>query len=133
MTRILIVDDALFMRKLIRDALEPLGFTICGEAGDGNIAIEKFRELRPDLTTLDIVMPNADGLAALAGIRQIDPKAKVIMVTAVDQREAMLRAMHLGVSDFIVKPFDADRILSAVEKALNGVLIRADKAEERKP
>ena len=127
MTRILIVDDAMFMRKLIRDALEPLGFTICGEASDGNMAIEKFRELRPDLTTLDIVMPHADGLAALAGIRQIDPKAKVIMVTAVDQRDAMLRAMHLGVSDFIVKPFDADRILSAVEKALNGVLIRDEK------
>lgn len=124
MIRILIVDDALFMRRLIRDALEPIGFNICGEAGDGNQALERFRELKPDITTLDIVMPNADGLAALAGIRQIDPKAKVIMVTAVDQREAMLRAMHMGVSDFIVKPFDADRIVAAVEKALSGVVIR---------
>ncbi len=124
MTSVLIVDDAIFMRKLIRDALEPIGFTICGEASDGNQAIERFRELKPDITTLDIVMPNADGLAALAGIRQLDPKAKVIMVTAVDQRDAMLRAMHLGVSDFIVKPFDADRIVAAVEKALSGVVIR---------
>ncbi len=124
MTSILIVDDAIFMRKLIRDALEPIGFTICGEASDGNQAIDRFRELKPDIVTLDIVMPNADGLAALAGIRQIDPKAKVIMVTAVDQREAMLRAMHLGVSDFIVKPFDADRIVAAVEKALSGIVIR---------
>jgi len=124
MTSVLIVDDALFMRKLIRDALEPLGFSICGEAGDGDKAVAMFRELRPDITTLDIVMPVADGLSALAGIRQIDPKAKVIMVTAVDQREAMLRAMHLGVSDFIVKPFDADRIVAAVEKALSGVVIR---------
>lgn len=124
MTRVLIVDDAMFMRKLIRDALEPLGFTVCGEAADGDQAVERWRELRPDLTTLDIVMPKADGLAALAGIRRIDPRAKVIMVTAVDQRDAMLRAMHLGVSDFIVKPFDADRIVAAVEKALSGLLIR---------
>jgi two-component system chemotaxis response regulator CheY len=118
MIRILIVDDSMFMRKLIRDALEPLGFTICGEAGDGNQAVERFRELRPDLTTLDIVMPHADGLAALAGIRALDAQAKVIMITAVDQRDAMLRATRLGVSDFIVKPFDADRIVAAVEKAL---------------
>lgn len=124
MTRVLVVDDALFMRKLIRDALEPIGFTICGEAGDGNQAIERYRELQPDITTLDIVMPNADGLVALAGIRQLNPKAKVIMVTAVDQRDAMLRAMHLGVSDFIVKPFDADRIVAAVEKALSGLVVR---------
>lgn len=124
MTSVLIVDDALFMRKLIRDALEPIGFTICGEASNGNQAIELFRSLRPDVTTLDIVMPEADGLTALSGIREIDPKAKVIMVTAVDQREAMLRAMHLGVSDFIVKPFDADRIVAAVEKALSGIVIR---------
>jgi two-component system chemotaxis response regulator CheY len=124
MIRILIVDDSLFMRKLIRDALEPLGFVICGEAGDGNQAVERFRELKPDLTTLDIVMPHADGLTALANIRQLDPQAKVIMVTAVDQRDAMLRATRLGVSDFIVKPFDADRIVSAVEKALGAVAAR---------
>ncbi len=124
MTSVLIVDDAIFMRKLIRDALEPIGFAICGEAGDGDQAIELYRQLKPDITTLDIVMPRADGLAALAGIREINPTAKVIMVTAVDQREAMLRAMHLGVSDFIVKPFDADRIVAAVEKALSGVVIR---------
>ena len=76
-------------------------------------------------------MPHADGLTALAGIRAIDPKAKVIMVTAVDQREAMLRAMHLGVSDFIVKPFDADRIVTAVEKALSGILIKQEKDQSR--
>lgn len=123
MTRVLIVDDAMFMRKLIRDALEPIGFEVVGEAADGQIAIERFRELRPDLTTLDIVMPKADGLAALAGIRQIDAKAKVIMVTAVDQRDSMLRALQLGISDFIVKPFDADRIVAAVERAMSGVLL----------
>jgi two-component system chemotaxis response regulator CheY len=130
-TRILIVDDAMFMRKLIRDALEPLGFTICGEAADGDQAVERWRELKPDLTTLDIVMPVADGLAALAGIRRLDAKAKVIMVTAVDQRDAMLRAMHLGVSDFIVKPFDADRIVAAVEKALSGIVVQDGKGGGR--
>ena len=123
MTRVLIVDDAMFMRKLIRDALEPIGFEVVGEAADGITAVERFRELRPDLTTLDIVMPKADGLAALSGIRQIDAKAKVIMVTAVDQRDSMLRALQLGVSDFIVKPFDADRIVSAVERAMSGALL----------
>jgi two-component system chemotaxis response regulator CheY len=123
MTRVLIVDDALFMRKLLRDALEPLGYTICGEAADGNAAIQSYRELRPDITTLDIVMPTADGLVALAGIRKLDPKAKVIMVTAVDQRDAMLQATRLGVSDFIIKPFDADRIVLAVENAMNGLLM----------
>ena len=121
MTRILIVDDSMFMRKLIRDALQPLGFTICGEAADGNEAVARFRELRPDLTTLDIVMPHADGLAALAGIRELDPTAKVIMVTAVDQRDAMLRATRLGVCDFVIKPFEPDRIVGAVEKALGSV------------
>lgn len=117
MKRILIVDDALFMRRLIRQALEPLGFVICGEAGDGASAIERFQALRPDVTTLDIVMPGSDGLAALAGIRAIDPRARVVMVTAVDQREAMLHALRLGVSDFVVKPFDADRIVAAVSGA----------------
>jgi two-component system chemotaxis response regulator CheY len=125
MISMLIVDDALFMRKLIRDALEPLGYRICGEAADGNEAIARYRELRPDITTLDIVMPNADGLAALAGIRQINPTAKVIMVTAVDQRESMRRAVELGICDFIVKPFDADRIIGAVEKAAQGLPLGA--------
>lgn len=131
MTRVLIVDDAMFMRKLIRDALEPIGFEVVGEAADGKIAIERFRELRPDLTTLDIVMPNADGLEALAGIRRIDARAKVIMVTAVDQRDSMLRAVQLGVSDFIVKPFDADRIVAAVEQAMSGLLLGGGKAGGR--
>ncbi|GDY12010.1 protein CcdB [Planctomycetota bacterium] len=120
MTRVLIVDDALFMRRLIRQALEPLGYDICAEACDGEEAITLYRQHRPDVTTLDMVMPIADGIAALTGIRTINPQAKVIMVTAVDQREAMLRAVQLGVSDFIVKPFSPERIVSAIDRALGG-------------
>jgi two-component system chemotaxis response regulator CheY len=119
MTTILIVDDALFMRQLIRQALEPVGYTIVGEAENGRLGVEAFRELRPDLVTMDIVMPELDGLGALEQIKAIDAGAQVVMITAVDQREAMLRAMKLGVADFIVKPFDEDRIVSAVEKAVS--------------
>ncbi|MFW5750719.1 MAG: response regulator [Planctomycetota bacterium] len=118
MTRVLIVDDAAFMRQLIRDALEPLGFEIVAEAGNGRDALERYRELRPDLITLDIVMPEMDGLSTLEAIRAEDHQTPVIMVTAVDQRDSMLRAMRLGIADFVVKPFDEDRIVSAVDKAV---------------
>jgi two-component system, chemotaxis family, chemotaxis protein CheY len=118
MAKVLIVDDALFMRRMIRGALEPLGFEIVDEAENGRVAVEKYKELRPDLTTLDIVMPEMDGIEALKEIREHDPDAGVIMITAVDQRASMLQAMKLGVSDFVVKPFDEDRIISAAEKVL---------------
>jgi two-component system chemotaxis response regulator CheY len=116
--RILIVDDALFMRRMIRNALEPLGYDIVGEAENGQEALNKFEELTPDLVTLDIIMPDIDGLEALSRIRAKSDAVKVIMVTAIDQREAMINAMRNGVSDFIVKPFDDDRVISAVQKAL---------------
>ncbi len=118
MSTVLIVDDALFMRKMIRGALEPLGFDIIGEAQNGEEGIKMFEQHHPDLTTLDIVMPEMDGLEVLKEIREKDSNAKVVMITAVDQREPMLKAMKLGVADFIVKPFDENRIVSAVEKAL---------------
>ncbi len=118
MARILIVDDALFMRKLIREALESVGFEIAGEAADGAEGLRLFRELAPDVVTLDIIMPDVDGLECLRAIRAEQPDARVVMVTAVDQRESMLEAMELGVSDFIVKPFEDARVISAVQKAL---------------
>ena len=118
MTKILIVDDALFMRKLIKDALKPLGFDIVGEAANGQEAIDKFKELQPDLVTMDIVMPEVTGLQALVEIRKLSKEVKVIMITAVDQRDSMIQAMDLGVSDFVVKPFTAERIIAAIEKAL---------------
>ncbi len=118
MSKVLIVDDALFMRKMIRTALEPLGFDIVGEAANGFEAVDMFNEFRPDLMTMDIVMPEKTGLEALSEIRRESKDVKVIMITAIDQRDSMLEAMRLGVSDFVVKPFNEDRIVSAVEKSL---------------
>ncbi|OVE81424.1 two-component system response regulator [bacterium M21] len=122
MAKVLIVDDALFMRRMIRNALEPLGFEIVGEASNGVEGLQMFNELSPDITTLDIVMPEMDGIETLEKIREQSPDAKIIMITAVDQRDSMLQAMKLGVSDFVVKPFDEDRIISAAEKALGRTL-----------
>ncbi len=115
--KILIVDDALFMRAMLRKALEPLGYEI-QEAENGRLAVEQCRAWKPDLITLDIVMPEMDGLEALAIIRKESPATRVVMVTAVDQRNLMRQAMDLGISDFIVKPFDENRVISAVDRAL---------------
>lgn len=120
-TRVLIVDDALFMRKLIREALTPYGFNIVGEAENGEQGVNMYKELNPDLVTLDIVMPEMDGIQALTALKKWNNQAKVIMITALEQRDLMLQAVRLGVSDFIVKPFTDDRVLSAIEKALGRV------------
>lgn len=124
MSKVLVIDDALFMRQMIKNALEQVGFTIVGEAGNGKEGLELFHELRPDITTLDIVMPEMDGLEVLQQIREHDKVSKIIMITAVDQRESMLAAMKLGVTDFVVKPFDDDRIISAAEKAIGRTLAK---------
>jgi len=116
--KVLIVDDALFMRATLRKALEPLGYEI-REAENGVQAIEIAGEWSPDLITMDIVMPEMDGLQALAEIRRSASQVRVVMVTAVDQREPMQEAMRLGISDFIVKPFDENRVISAVDRALS--------------
>ncbi|MBF0120584.1 MAG: response regulator [Desulfobacterales bacterium] len=118
MSTVLIVDDALFMRKKVRDALEPFGFKIIGEAQNGKDAVKKFEELNPDVITLDIVMPEMDGIEVLAKIREKNKSIPIIMITAIDQRESMLKAMKLGITDFIVKPFDNNRVVSAVQKAV---------------
>lgn len=119
MKKILIVDDAAFMRRLIRNALESVQYEICAEAANGREGVELFRQHKPDLVTLDIVMPEMDGVAALRAIRSEWPSARVIMITAVDQRQYMQQVLELGVSDFVVKPFDDDRIVMAVERALS--------------
>ncbi|MBL4888721.1 MAG: response regulator [Candidatus Lindowbacteria bacterium] len=115
--RVLVVDDAKFMRSMVTDVLERFGFEICGEAADGGEAVEKWKELRPDVTTLDIVMPTVDGIEALRRIMKEDANAKVIMLTAIDQRESLKEALKLGALDFIVKPFDEDAVVAAVKKA----------------
>ncbi len=118
MARVLVVDDAAFMRKLLSDALASGGHEVVGEAGNGNEAVERWRELRPELTTLDITMPEKDGLAALAEIMAIDPSAKVIMCSALGQEGKVLEAVKLGAKDFVIKPFQPPRVLEAVDKAL---------------
>jgi two-component system chemotaxis response regulator CheY len=119
MARVLVVDDAAFMRKLLTDALTNGGHEVVGEAGNGNEAVARWQELRPELTTLDITMPEKDGLTALAEIMAIDPSAKIIMCSALGQEGKVLEAVKLGAKDFVVKPFQPPRVLEAVEKALS--------------
>ena len=118
MARVLVVDDAAFMRKVVSDALASGGHEVVGEATNGSEAVERFQELRPELTTLDITMPEKDGLAALAEIMAIDPAARVVMCSALGQETKVLESIKLGAKDFVVKPFQPARVLEAVGKAL---------------
>ncbi len=118
MARVLVVDDAAFMRKMVSDALAKGGHEVIGQAGNGVEAIEQFRELRPDLTTLDITMPEKDGLEALKDVMALDPSAKVVMCSALGQESKVLESIKLGAKDFVVKPFQPDRVIDAVAKAL---------------
>jgi two-component system chemotaxis response regulator CheY len=118
MARVLVVDDAAFMRKMVTDALTSGGHEIVGEAGNGTEAVAQYQALRPDVMTLDITMPEKDGLAALKEIIAVDPAAKVVMCSALGQESKVLESIKSGAKDFVVKPFQADRVLSAIEKAL---------------
>lgn len=114
--RLLIVDDALIMRKRIKEIAQKAGWEVAGEAADGAEALQKHQELRPDLTTMDIVMPKMDGVAALRAVRAQDSTAQVVMVSALDQREKLAECVRLGAIDFIVKPFDPANLLRFFEK-----------------
>jgi two-component system chemotaxis response regulator CheY len=116
MKRLLVVDDALLMRKLIRDVASRAGWEVAGEAADGAQAVALYQRLRPDLVTMDVVMPGMGGLEALRAIRAVDPGAQVVMVTALDQKQTLLDSIRDGAIDFIVKPFDPGRIASLLEK-----------------
>jgi two-component system, chemotaxis family, chemotaxis protein CheY len=118
MARVLVVDDAAFMRKVLGDALASGGHEVVGQAANGAEAVARFQELRPELTTLDITMPEKDGLAALAEIMAIDPAARVVMCSALGQETKVLESIKLGAKDFVVKPFQAPRVLEAIAKAL---------------
>lgn len=118
-SRILIVDDAAFMRMMIRDILTQNGFEIVGEAENGRAAVEKFQDLHPDLITMDITMPEMDGITAVKEIKKIDPGASIVMCSAMGQQAMVIDAIEAGAKDFIVKPFQPDRVLEAVRKALS--------------
>lgn len=117
--KILIVDDAAFMRMMIKDILSKNGYEVVGEANDGSQAIEKYKELKPDLVTMDITMPEMDGITALKEIKKIDASAKVIMCSAMGQQAMVIDAIQAGAKDFIVKPFQADRVIEAIKKTLS--------------
>jgi two-component system chemotaxis response regulator CheY len=123
MARVLVVDDALFMRRMLSDILKKEGIEICGEAENGKDAIDKYQQLKPDLVTMDIVMPKIeeiDGIGAVKEIVKIDPQAKIIMVSAMGQHSLVVEAIQAGAKDFVTKPFQPSRVVEAVKRALGG-------------
>lgn len=116
--RVLVVDDSPFMRLLVKNILVPRGFEVVGEAGDGKAAVDAYRALKPDLVTMDLVMPGLDGFGALREIRKMDARARVVMVTGAGQMTTVQQAMTEGAAGFVVKPFQADKVLATVEAAL---------------
>jgi two-component system chemotaxis response regulator CheY len=116
--RVLIVDDADFMRMMIKDILIKNGYEIAGEATDGNSALQKYKEINPDLVTMDITMPEMDGVDTVKAIIEYDPDAKIIMVSAIGQQAIVIDAIQAGAKDFIVKPFMPERVLEAITKVL---------------
>jgi two-component system, chemotaxis family, chemotaxis protein CheY len=115
---ILVVDDAAFMRMMIRDILIKEGYVI-EEAVNGRDAIEKYKELQPDLVTLDVTMPEVDGLEALIAIRAVNPEARVLMVSAMGQQAIIVDALEAGASDFLIKPFQPAKVVETVRKCLD--------------
>ena len=118
MTRVLIADDASFMRQMIRDIIEPEGFEVVGEASDGVEVVEKFKELLPDMVMMDIVMPKRSGIDAVKGIMTMDPTARVVMCSALGQETLVMEAIQAGARDFIVKPFKPEAVVASLRKAL---------------
>jgi two-component system chemotaxis response regulator CheY len=116
--RILIVDDATFIRMIVKRILVPKGYEIAGEAANGQEAVKQYHDLKPDLVTMDITMNEKDGLEAAKEILEMDRDARIIMVTALGQERMLVDSFKIGVKDFVVKPFKPERLLTAVEKAL---------------
>lgn len=116
MAKILIVDDAAFMRMMIKDILTKNGYEVVAEAANGVEAVELYKSHQPDLVTMDITMPEMDGIEAVKQIKAVNPAAKVIMCSAMGQQSMVMDAIKAGANDFIVKPFQADRVLEAVRK-----------------
>ena len=118
MAKILVVDDAAFMRMMIKDILTKNGYEVAGEAENGAVAVSKYSELKPDRVLMDITMPEKDGIQALKEIKSSDAGAKVIMCSAMGQQAMVIEAIQSGARDFIVKPFQADRVIEAVKKVV---------------
>jgi len=117
--KVLIVDDAAFMRMMLKDILVKNGYEVVGEVSNGAEAVATYKEMKPDIVTMDITMPEMDGITAVKEIKKIDPKAKIVMVSAMGQQALVIEAIKAGALDFIVKPFQPDRVLDALSKALS--------------
>ena len=118
--KVLVVDDALFMRAMIKDILTASGkYVVVGEAGNGQEAIQKYQELQPDLITMDIVMPVLDGIEATRQILQVDPRVKVVMCSALGQEPLVIESIAAGARDFIVKPFSPEKVLKVLDQIAN--------------
>jgi len=115
---VLVCDDAVFMRTMLTDILQQAGFTVVGQAESGAKAVEKYKELRPDLVTMDIVMPDMGGIDAVRAITSFDPSARVVMCSAMGQQALVVDAIQAGAKDFVVKPFQPSRVLEAVQRVL---------------
>jgi two-component system chemotaxis response regulator CheY len=116
---LLVADDATIIREMIKDTMSQAGWTIVGEAANGAEAVTRYQELKPDAVTLDLVMPEHDGLHALKGIRELDGSAKVVVVSALEQTPILKEAFKLGASDFICKPFDRTHLVRTLEKLVS--------------
>jgi len=114
---VLITDDTAFMRMTLRNVIQKNGFTVVGEASDGEEAVNKYKELRPDLVTMDITMPKMDGISAIKEIMKFDSNARIIVCSAMGQKPMVIEALNAGARDFLVKPFDAQRVVEALHKA----------------
>lgn len=114
--KVLIVDDAMFMRIMLKDILVKYGFEVIAEAENGTQAVAKYRELKPDLVTMDIVMPEMDGITAVKNILTFDPAAKIVMCTAMGQQTLVIEAMGAGAKDFITKPFSPTKVVETLRK-----------------
>lgn len=115
---VLICDDAMFMRTMLADILQDAGFEVVGEAETGAQAIEKYRELEPDLVTMDIVMPDMGGIDAVRAITAEDPEARILMCSAMGQQALVVEAIEAGARDFVVKPFQPSRVLEAIQRVM---------------
>lgn len=117
-TKVLVVDDAIFMRRMLGDILKQAGYSVVAEAGNGKEGVEQFKKVNPDIVTMDIIMPEMGGIEAVKEILNQNKDAKILMVSAMGQQQLVVEAIQAGAKDFIVKPFESSRVLSAVERIL---------------
>jgi len=116
--KVLVTDDAIFMRRMLSDILKSGGYEVVAEAANGNESVDQYKKTKPDIVTMDIIMPEMGGIDAVKEIVGHDKKARILMVSAMGQQQLVVEAIQAGAKDFIVKPFESSRVLSALERIL---------------